>query len=171
MFFGPKNNGFANQLYKKIKGLEKGGNKVGIVNPYSSLTLFEYFFKRPNERETQSHDEFEINFFKAYLVLNSEYTAKQHKAFESTKNLGKDLAFPMMMFCMNYPVSDKHHYDINEIWITQILKSILLFQFLEKNEKTIILYQTFLKHFEFSSWQEYLKSLIPLTAFYDGKYE
>jgi hypothetical protein len=77
--------------------------------------LFEYFFKRPAEAQTQTDAEFEVNFLKAYLILNSEYTAKQQKAFDSTKELVRDLAFPMMMFCMNYPVSDKQHYNINEI--------------------------------------------------------
>ena len=163
MFFGAKNNDFANQVYGTIKGLEAGNNKVGIINPYSSLTLFEYYFKRPAEEETQSHDEFEVNFFKAYLVLNSEYTTKQHKAFDSTKDLDIDLALSMKMFCMNYPVSDKHHYDIKEIWITQLLKATHLFEFLEKNEKTLQLYKAFLNYFEVSNWQEYLKSLIPLS--------
>ncbi len=163
VFFGDKNKDFAYKLHLTIKSLEAKGTKVGIINPYSSLTLFEYFFNKPIEEETQSHDEFEVNFFKAYLILNTEYTEKQHKAFDSTENLDKEIALPMMMFSMNYPVSDKHHYDINEIWITQLLKATLLFKFLENDERTIGLYQAFLSHFNVESWQEYLKSLIPLT--------
>ena len=143
MFFGAENNALANQLNDKIKVLEGTGNKVGIINTYSSLTLFEHFFRRPAQEQTQSNAEFEVNFFKAYLVLNTHYTTIQQNAFESTKGLDKELAFPMMMFCMNYPVSDKQHYDINEIWITQLFKSSLLFQFLENNERTINLYKIF----------------------------
>lgn len=163
MFFDAENNQLANQLHDRIKALEKIGNKVGIINPYSSLTLFEYFFKRASDERTQSNAEFEVNFFKAYLVLNTEYTNRQHKAFDSTKDLDKELVLPMMMFCMNYPVSDKHHYDINEIWITQLYKAVLLFQFLENDKRTNPLFIAFLDHFNVANWQEYLISFLPLT--------
>lgn len=70
----------------------------------------------------------------------------------------------MMMFCMDYPVSDKSNYDINEIWATQTIKSIYLFQFLESNEKTQPLLAAFLAHFNSATWQDFLKSLLPLTT-------
>jgi len=164
MFFGNANQEFAKNIYSKILTLEKTHNKVGMINPYVSLTLFEYFFKRSDEEQTQTDAEFEVNFFKAYLVLNSKYTTKQHIAFASTKNLEKALTVPMMLFCMNYPVYDKQHYDTNEIWITQLWKAMQLFLFLEKSEKTRPLYNAFLKYFDVADWQEYLKSLLPLTT-------
>jgi hypothetical protein len=163
MFFGMQNHNVATHLYNRIRGLEAEGYSVRVINTHTSLTIFECFFEQPDEEATQSDAEFEVNFFKAYLVLNTQYTATQQKAFESTKGLDKDLAFPMMMFCMNYPVSDKQHYDIREIWITQLLKATLLFQFLESNERTIKLYKAFLDYFKVSNWQEYLKSFLPLT--------
>ncbi|MGN8059715.1 hypothetical protein ACTJKN_25790 [Pedobacter sp. 22163] len=163
MCFRAENNELANKVYDRIKELEKKGNRVGIINTYSSLTLFEYFFKAPEEQQTQSEEEFEVNFFKAYLVINSEFTKKQHIAFDSTKDLSKELAFPMMMFCMNYPTSDKTYYDIREIWITQLWKATILFQYLSSDEKTKPLYNAFLEHFAVNDWEEYLKSFLPLT--------
>ncbi|WP_214071890.1 hypothetical protein [Mucilaginibacter sp. dw_454] len=162
LFFGPENQGLSYHLDLKIKELEKQG-KVGMINAYSSLKLFEYFFKRPAEKERQTKAEFEVNFFKAYLVVNSERTAKQHKAFDSTQNLPKELVLPMKIFCMNYPMSDIHYYDIKEIWLTQLFKATLLFQFLELNAKTSMLFNAFLKYFDVKNWQEYLKSFIPLS--------
>src|SRR5882757_7471132 len=50
MFFGNANQEFAKNVYSKIRALEKTHNKVGMINPYVSLTLFEYFFKRPDEK-------------------------------------------------------------------------------------------------------------------------
>ena len=41
--FGPENNDFANEIYNKISTIEKTGVKVGVINTYSSLKLFEYF--------------------------------------------------------------------------------------------------------------------------------
>lgn len=164
MFFRKENNVLANQIYDRIKVFEKKDVRIGIINPYSSLKLFEYYFSKPEEPETQTQAEFEVNLFRAYLVINSEFTKKQSVAFPSSKESEEELKIPMMMFCMEYPISDKTNYDINQIWATQMVKSIYLFQFLESNEKTKPLLAAFLAYFNCPTWQEYLKSLLPLTT-------
>jgi hypothetical protein len=161
--FGRENYDFAGSINDKINKIEKEGKKILIVNPYTSLTLFELFFSKEEEPETQTHAEFEVNLFKAYLVLNSKFTEKQNIAISSTKKLDEEERIPMMMFCTDYPISDKIHYDIDKFWVTQIIKSIYLFQFLESNEKTKYLLQEYIKYFNKSSWQDYLRSLISLT--------
>jgi len=83
MFFRKENNNFANQIYERIKEFEKKGVRIGVINPYSSLKLFEYYFSKTEEQETQTQAELEVNLFKAYLVLNSEFTQKQSIAFPS----------------------------------------------------------------------------------------
>lgn len=163
MFFSVENNDFAQQVYNIVYAIEKAGTKVGIVNTYSSLRLFECFFETEAGEVTQSKEEFERNLFKAYLVLNSYFTKAQNTAFTSTKDLEGDLKLSMMVFCMEYPVSDKSNYDITEIWATQAIKATYLFQFLESTEITKPLLTAFLAHFNSPTWQDYLKSLIPLT--------
>lgn len=121
-------------------------------------------FLRTTKEETQTHAEFEKNLFKAYLVLNTEFTKKQKAAFTSTEELEDNLKLSMMMFCMEYPVSDKSNYDIREIWATQTIKSIYLFEFLETTPKTKGLLAAFLAHFNSPTWQEYLKNILPLTV-------
>jgi len=164
MFFRGENNGLANQIYDRIKEFEKKGVRIRIINTYSSLKMFEYFFSRQEEPITQTEAQLEVNLFKAYLVLNSEFTKKQSVAFPSAQESDEELKIPMMMFCMQYPVSDKSNYDINQIWATQMIKAIYLFQFLESHEKTQPLLAAFLAHFNCPTWQEYLKSLLPLTS-------
>lgn len=164
MFFRKENNEIANQIYGRIREFEKKGVRIGIINTYSSLKLFEYFFSKPEEPETQTQAELEVNLFKAYLTLNSEFTKKQSVAFLSAQESDEELKIPMMMFCMQYPVSDKSNYNINQIWATQMIKSIYLFQFLESHEKTQPLLAAFLAYFNCQTWQEYLKSLLPLTT-------
>jgi hypothetical protein len=163
MFFQKENNDLANLIYDRIKEVEKKGSPIRIINTYSSLKLFEYYFSKPNETETQTKSEFEVNLFKAYLVLNSDFTKKQSVAFPSSQESDKELKMPMMMFCMQYPISDKTNYDINQVWATQTIKSIYLFQFLESHEKTQALFEAFLEHFNCTTWQDYLKKLLPLT--------
>jgi hypothetical protein len=164
MFFKAENIGLAKQIYDRIKELENNDFRIGIINTYSSLKLFECFFTRPEEPITQTEAQLEVNLFKAYLVLNSEFTEKQSVAFPSALESDVELQIPMMMFCMHYPVSDKSNYDINQIWATQIVKAIYLFQFLESHEKTKPLLAAFLAHFNCPTWQEHLKSLLPLTT-------
>lgn len=160
---GPDNKRFSNEIYNRIKLIEKLGKTVEIINVYSSLKLFEYFFSKEEELETQSHAEFERNLFKAYLLFNSEFTKRQEVAISSTTELEDDIRFPMLMFCMQYPISDKTNYDITGIWITQFVKAIYLFQYLETNENTIPLLKAFLLHFNSPTWKDYLLRLLPLT--------
>lgn len=47
MFFRKENNGLANQIYDRIKEIEKTGKRIGIINTYSSLQLFEHCFIKP----------------------------------------------------------------------------------------------------------------------------
>jgi hypothetical protein len=163
MFFRQENDDIANQVYEKIRVLEKEGVHIGIINTYSSLNLFEYYFSKPEEPETQAQAEFEVNLFKAYLVLNTEFAKKQSIAFSSVEEIDEELKIPMMIFCMEYPVSDKSNYDIQLIWTTQMIKAIYFFQFLESHEKTQSLLSAFLVYFNSVTWQDYLKSLLPLT--------
>lgn len=162
-FFCPANNDFANEIYDRILELEKRGRKIRIINAYASLKLFEYFFDKIDNVILQSDAEFERNLFKAYLILNSKYTKAQEAIELSTKELDDELRIPMMMFCIDYPTSDKVNFDIKQIWITQMIKAIYLFQFLEHNEKTKPLLSAFLSYFNKSTWQAYLKSFLPLT--------
>ncbi len=162
-FFCAENNDLANYVYGVIKNIEKTGTKVGVINPYSSLSLFECCYKNEEKEETQSNSDFEINLFKAYLVLNSQFTSKQKIAFTSTQDLHPLLINPMELFCMQYPLADKVNYDINRIWVNQMLKATHLFVFLESNEKTAPLLKAFLEFFNKKNWQDFLKSLLPLT--------
>jgi len=164
MFFRAENNELANQIYGRIKEFEKQGMRIGIINTYSSLKLFEYYFSKPDEPKTQTDAELEVNLFKAYLVLNSEFAEKQSIAFPSAQESDEELKISMMMFCMYYPVSDKSNYNINQIWATQMIKAIYLFEFFESHAKTQPLLIAFLAYFNCPTWQEYLKSLLPLTT-------
>jgi hypothetical protein len=163
--FGSKNKSIINYILNKINAAEQNGVKIRIINTYSSLRIFEFFFSRIEgyENQTQSDEEFEINFFKAYLIFNSEFTKKQEQALVSTEHLDKDLKIPMMLFCMHYPLADKENYKIYEIWASQIIKAIYLFKFLETNSATGYLINKFIEYYNCESWKEYLKRILPIT--------
>ncbi len=164
MFFRQENRDFATAVHERIRIQERQGRQVQIINPYTSLKLFETFFQIVDNDVTQTPQEFEINLFKAYLVLNSNFTSRQMAATTSTTELEEELKIPMLFFCMSYVASDVTNYDLSELWITQTIKTIYLFQFLERDARTQRLLAAFLTHFECRSWEEYLKRLLPLTA-------
>jgi len=163
-FFSNENNHFARYVANRIQTLENEGMFVLINNPLTSLKLFEYFFSKDEDEKTQSDVDFEINLFKAYLVLNSEFARVQQKAFSSTEGLESEFQLSMMMFCAEYPSSDKTNFDIKQIWGTQMIKSVYLFNFLESNSVTKPLLDAFLLSFDKPNWQEYLKGLLPLAS-------
>ncbi|MES2678531.1 MAG: hypothetical protein V4635_01540 [Bacteroidota bacterium] len=164
--FGAENNKFANDIYKLIKNQEeKVQRHVQIIHLYSSLKLFEFFFKNctdDNEPE-QTAAEFEVNFFKAYLCVNTQFTKDQNVAFKSVKHLDENLKIPMMLFCGSYPYSDKTNYDLSQQWVTQTVKANLLFKFLESNDQTKDLLAEFLHCYKCADWKDYMKKYILLT--------
>ena len=162
--FGPENNALANSVNDKIIEIEKKGTRVRIINTYTSMRIFESFFTKEEEPETQTHAEFEINIFKAYLTLNSEFTYNQDAAISSTEELDDELKIAMMMFCSDYPIADKENYNIKQVWGSQMIKTIFLFQYLEGNVATRPLLNAFLASFNKTTWQDYLKSFVSLTT-------
>jgi hypothetical protein len=170
-FFSSENAEFAKSVYGRIKELENDGKTIIIINQFTSLSLFEIYFSRKEQPETQTHAEFERNLFKTILVINTQFAKKQMLAFETTKELDDEIKLPMMCFCTDYPMSDKTHYNIYNIWVTQLVKAIFLFQFLESNSQAQKLLTEFLKHFNKLDWQEYLNGLLSLTIFIIDKKE
>src|SRR6218665_1863377 len=74
--FGRENNEFANDVYRKIVRQESElGEKIQIFQPFVSLKLYDFFFKHcfDDEQPQQSAAELEVNFFKAYLLVGSEF--------------------------------------------------------------------------------------------------
>ncbi|MBW8050174.1 MAG: hypothetical protein FVQ77_07525 [Cytophagales bacterium] len=163
-FFCAENNSIANQIYFKLMKLEDDKRKeIIIIQPQSSLQLFEYCFDNLSNDETQKKAEAEVNIFKAYLYLNEQNTTKEQTAFISTKNLPQWLRIAGISLSQSYPYSELINYDIKEVFVGQIIKSIFLFEFLETNPKTQLLLVKFNKHFNCSDWKEYLNRFLPLT--------
>lgn len=164
VFFSKANTTIKKSILEKINKIRTNGEEVVIINTISSLWIFEYFFQKSIEGKAQNDADFEINFFKAYLAFNTQFTTLQNTAEDSTKKLDVEIRLPAQLFTLTYAYSDKENYDINKIWITQTLKSMHLFRFLEGNKKTKPLLNAFLSYYGAPSWQDYLKKLIPLTT-------
>lgn len=166
-----ENKKFGEKVYAKILEFEQKGIPVNIINHYSSLRLFKIYYDLEDDEDSQAPAEFEINLFKAYLLLNTEWTKMQDKAITSVDKAKKELLeeygeksiFLIKSFVTYFPTFDKENYDVKQVWLSQLYRSILLLQFIADHPKGKKLWNTFLNIYNCKSWQDYLKKLIPIT--------
>lgn len=164
MFFRTENAWFAAKVLGGLDQLrEESGSEIVVINPQTSLNLFQYAFENLTEEETQSPVEIEQNIFLAYLALNQLGTQRESIAFSSSKAAPEQLRLAAMFFSQSYPYSDIVNYDEVELFTGQLIKAILLFEYLESNSKTKPLLKTFLKYYDCSNWKEYLHKLLPIV--------
>lgn len=162
--FCHQNRDFKHYILAKIEELERHSKiKVLVFNPYSNIKLFEYFFNQPEGKEIQNAVEFERNFIKAYLAINSQNTKNDEISSEVIKKLPLNMQTAMSLLCILFPKSDKVNYNKNELWISEILKAIYLFKFLEENPTTKELLERFLSYYNKNTWKEYLSTILSLT--------
>ena len=162
MFFQAKNNAFANDVYDKIKAYQKSAQAAIIIpSAITSLTLFEYAFKNLDETETLSEAEMEINIFKAYLLINEQHANKAKKAKKTVTDVKDEPYLSELIFTMSYADSDLMNFNPRQLFMSQIVKSIMLFEMLEGDERAAPLLQAFLSYFECKNWKDYIKRLLP----------
>ncbi|UBM61347.1 hypothetical protein LA303_07905 [Candidatus Sulfidibacterium hydrothermale] len=71
MWFGKENNKIANEINDIInKYIKTSGHEIVIINPRSSLVLFENILSVKDTPNTVTESDFELLLFKVYLALN-----------------------------------------------------------------------------------------------------
>ena len=164
ILFRKENNVLANEIYVKLINLQKKENaELIIVNPLTSLQLFEFCFDNLTENDSQTEAESEVNIFKSILYLNEQNIKLHNIAFSSTQDLDDNLKLAARTLSQSFPYSELINYDESEVLAGQMIKSIFLFEFLESDPRTNTLLTEFLKHFESPDWKTFLKSTLPLT--------
>lgn len=163
LFFGPQNNEYAKEILVQSKLISNTSN-ISFFNIWSSLKLFETFFQINENDITQSDSEFERNLFEAYLVFNSEFTRKQSTAFSSVAEIPNNIRLSALYFSMHFIIADKINVNLHEMWLTQTIKSIYLFQFLNNDPRFSNILEALLLKFDSVSWKEYLKEIIHLAG-------
>lgn len=161
-FFSPGNKDFAERLLDRIKQLESSENTIIIINPQSSLKLFQFAFENLTENETQTNDEIERNIFLAYLALNQLNTAIEKVAYTSATSAPPHLKVAALFFAQSYPYSDIINYNEVELFTSQFIKAVSLFEYLESNQRTQTLLERFISYYQCQSWESYLKRLLPI---------
>lgn len=163
-WFSHENIDLRNEIYKKIADKEKTNN-ISLLNMQSSLQLIDYAIANNFVETSQEVDKslFEKCLFKFYLLLNKEHI-KDEKVKESTNDEDKDenkLCALLLSQLLAY--NDIIHYNINDVIVTQFIKSVYLLEFISKESKFIKIYHAFLAQYEIQNWREYLMYYAPLV--------
>lgn len=147
--------------------LRKIATNDGIINIISSLNISEYILKNEfDQTKSIPNAVVEVNIFKAYLLLNEKQDALERVGLEklSTKNNEeKMLAF---MLSSSFHDSDLMNYKLIDVFISQLVKSIEFFNYLDRTPELNPHLNLFLKKFNCNTWKEwlnkYLSAVLPV---------
>lgn len=170
MFFSKENTGFVGEVFKSLKKfVEEEDYGIDTCSfPYivSSLSFFENAYnKEYGESKNYTNQEIEIRVFKAYLLLNKINTTDRTPILnESTKHLKGEVSKYATAYCLGLFLnsSDFSNYDVGKIFVTQTIRAISFFNFLEEREEAQELLKEFYKEYNISGYQDYVKGLLPI---------
>ncbi|MDM1461752.1 hypothetical protein HX065_17205 [Myroides odoratimimus] len=139
-------------------------NNRSLLNPISGLSLLEYIISKEdividNELDT---NEFELRLFKAYLLFNSNQEKIEEDGLKNNPD-DKDIDYlPVTVMMLAYHDYDITNYNLQYIFLTQLIKSIEFFNFLENDERFTEHLKVFLEKYSVSSWQDWIKNILPI---------
>ena len=165
-WFGKENNKLANEINNKINQYKREkSNNVGILNPRTSLKLFETALSHNQATEEISNPDFEILLFKIYLALNEQLNKSDNLVIESAEKFTQYPQLICLSIGNSLPTFDVTNYNLNSVFIGQVLKAIFLFEFLEEQDSTNTLLKNFYARFKVDDSIGFLKKILPLAFF------
>jgi hypothetical protein len=131
-----------------------------ILNVFSSLKLLNYIFERDeNTTEAIDKNEFELRLFKAYLLLNSEQDTTEESGQKKLPT-DHDERIIASLLTLSYHDYDIQNYILHEVFLSQLIKSIEYFQFIEQHSILKHHLNLFLDKYKCSDWQEWIYKLL-----------
>lgn len=152
---------FKISLIKKIrqKQNEHGDDAILILSRLSCLYCLQYILDREIieiERSTFNVED-DINLLKVFLLINQEFVNKKEPA---AINAGGIQLYRKLHLVHLLPQNEIEQVDLARALTAQVIKSVLLFQFLEKDTGLNQLLELFLAEKGISNWKGYLKKIL-----------
>jgi len=165
-WFGKENNRLAYEINDKINLYNKNkSNNTGILNPRTSLKLFESVLSNNQNVDAIKNEEFEILLFKIYLALNEQLNKNDNLIIDSAKKFENYPQFICLAIGISLPTSDISNYNLKSVFIGQVLKAIFLFEFLEQQNSAQLLLKSFFDRFSVVDYKGFLQKLLPIAFF------
>ncbi len=166
-WFSEGNKVFAQNAFDRLEEYqEKSHKKLKIVHVISCLKILQFGLEL-GERgllDKKSKEQSEIDLFFALLVCNQNEDYNQTKDKEKLKKLFPENEAEALMLNYSFPVHDITNFYFSEYTECQIIKALLLFQFMESSVDASELLERFCEYFGIANWKEYFERVIPVVT-------
>jgi hypothetical protein len=137
----------------------KSKEKSTFVNYVSTLRLYEAALKYCGNEDSLSDENFALNLFKAYLILNTQQNENEDNFQTRVELIKQDVYMSRVyMFLKQYTYQDLNNFNFKNVFAATIIKSIEFFLFLENNYKNYL--DIFYKEANVTDWRIYLTWLL-----------
>lgn len=163
-WFGHENNELASNINDKINTyVAENSKQIGILNARTSLTLFEQVLSSEDTAPAISNSDFEILLFKIYLALNEQLNKNDNLIIDSANKTQEYPKIYSLAIGNSLPTFDITNFAIFPVFVSQVLKSIFLLEFLESRDDSKKLLSDFYSKFEVKNYREFLSKLLPIS--------
>lgn len=164
MWFKPANQEFKNYVWVKSQELSNYfQTPISFLCPPAGLKFFELAFNMPVSEIIQDELTSEVNLFKAYLYFISEITKRETVDQEFLDKIPKPDRAAYLILHQQFPIGEFINYQLVDIFLCQMIKSSMLFEFLENKPEANLLLEEFYKYFGLNNWNDYFKNILPLV--------
>ena len=149
-WFNKENAGFVRHLIQVIDNyLKTNRREFIIINPRTSLTLFEHIlFQENNDKSEHNNSELEILLFKIYLAYNTYTIQREKQVAISTEEIDPKFNFTAKLLTQSLANYDISNYNLKSVFVTEFVKVLLFFKMVSKKEKFQHLIREFYHYFD-----------------------
>ncbi len=163
-WFRPSNTEFANDAYTRIRPIEKEFGNLIVAGVPAALKLYSYALNHLSEESSLTDEQMEINIFKAFLIQNDILNSIDAKITETTENLPFELRWCGSHFASAVRFSDVVNFDLAELFVSEFVRAVLFFEFLEAQPGAKPLLEKFYQIYQVQNWSQYLRQSSGISA-------
>jgi hypothetical protein len=172
-WFSEGNKIFGDDMRRRISDYEKStGKTLTVVYPISSLKVLQYGLELADQGlvNTKSREQSEIDLFFALLALNQNEDYHQTKGKEKIEAMFDEKLRPAaIMLNFAFPTQDITNFNLQEYTGCQVIKFLMLFNFLEQTDTGKELIKRFCAYYGIGKWQDYIRQVFPLMMAWTGR--
>jgi hypothetical protein len=149
------------QVKNAYSKLKRECSNVSFLSDAACLELIEYAFEHLEDGPEVFTPEQEVALFKAYLVCNQSINQRE-QSIEGLMQADDKVSIAKATITTQLPCWELGNRNNKQHIVTQLIKAVYLFQFLESTPDTLRLLQLFLAQEQVDSWQAYYHKLLPV---------
>ena len=155
-----------NQPHLRDSIISKLSPQDRVLNISSSLAFAEFVLLNSEQlftEQTKNEEEIVLSILKTYLLFNTD----QENAEKGLQLIQSNLLhepISTLVVSMNFHEFELQNYELVDILISELGKSIEFFKYLESTESLNQHLKTFLEKYKSESWHQWLTKYLPLIA-------